>query len=68
MTLKNQLKKTLLIYKRPSVTGLAKQVSIIKTTNTTDSCSDLKKKKKQHQQQKPIIIKEAIAVTTVNYF
>ena len=53
MTLKNQLKKNLLIYKRPSVTGLAKQVSIIKTTNTTDSCSDLKKKKSNINNKNP---------------
>lgn len=39
--LKNQLKKDLLIYKRPSVVvGLAKQISITKSTYTSKSCSD----------------------------
>lgn len=51
----------MLIYKRPSIAGLAKQIRIKKTTYTSETYSDFFK-----QQKHPIIIKETIAVTIVN--
>ena len=52
----------MLIYKRPSVAGLVKEIRIKKTIYTSETYSDFFLK----QQKYPIIIMEAVAVTIVN--